>query len=586
MKKNIHLCLLLTLVLVLAGCQREEEQSSAPEELEDTVEVSIDRNESEDEQEDEDDAQAVEQKRYEKIPQIKTVDTYISIEEAAAGYDASIITDELISEVSLPEATVSDLPYWKGFILENKIFTSTFPDDDRWAILPEGEASIQYWYEGEIELIAQEGFNCARCLYALSFLGNPDDPLSISENALAELDALISWGLKYNVHIMISITGVPDMYKAGIEEENVLSNPAILADPYYNDLYYRYMTMLAARYQGIPASVLSFELLAEPAYTDWDNRMEEYSTAMLPTVEEIHRIDPDRILIANDIAGQVCESLAEAGCALSLHAHAHGLNTNWLANFGVHGTINYPGTFIPFVWCDRNGSLTLLKDDGFSDCTLRVYHEGYANGIEVSADGTVIYQDGRTMDSSSDRGVKEVALPEGCSSVTITPIGDNFFFRCLELEHGGVKTEFPAVLNRAASDYSDVPEYDLPTITLDDNYIVIDNDPYGAEFTSELFYEAHVAYPKSVAEKYNVGFLLTEICGDNEIPLEDYLAFEKVETGFVKEHQIPWMWNCIENVIAPEKRIWPTTFEHELRETQYEHIYIDDVIMDYIKTLQ
>lgn len=57
-----------------------------------------------------------------------------------------------------------------------------------------------------------------------------------SENALAEPDALVSWGLKYNVHIMPTITGNPDMWNAG-DKENVSAANVIQEGPYYNDLY-------------------------------------------------------------------------------------------------------------------------------------------------------------------------------------------------------------------------------------------------------------------------------------------------------------------------------------------------------------
>lgn len=95
-------------------------------------------------------------------------------------------------------------------------------------------------------------------------------------------------------------------------------------------------------------------------------------------------------------------------------------------------------------------------------------------------------------------------------------------------------------------------EFTLPTITLDKNYKVLDNDPYGAEYTSEMFYGNLVAYGESIAEKYGVGFLLTEVCSDNDYPLEKYLAFEELKTGYLREHKIPWMWNCFENVSGPK----------------------------------
>lgn len=522
--------------------------------------------------------------RLEKIPQIKEVDTYITIEEASSGYDNALITDEIIAACTLPEATVSDLPYWTGFVLENKMLANV-AHDNRWSGYSDG---VQYWYEGLIELIAEEGFNCARCMYSLTWLGKPDNPELISENALAELDALISWGLEYNVHIMLSISGAPDCW-GDAEKEDVMQTPLIFEDSHYSDLYLQYMTMLAKRYKNIPAKVLSLELVAEPAFhaEDWDNRAEiEYAEKLLPAVTAIHGIDPTRILIANDVGHKTAWPLAEAGCALSLHAHAYYSTTNWLQSREIQGSIEYPIPLLPQYWNAENGALVLQKEDGFSGCTLRIYYNYFMDGISIAADGTTLYE---TAGESfvSEPGYHEVVVPDGANTVTVTPQGNEFVFEYLVLKWSDGQLILPSTLvYDSAGHYSTPlnPEYDLPVITLGSNYEVIQAEPYGM-FSSDWFYETYIAYSQELAAQYNVGFLLSEICGDNEVPLEEYLTFEELETGFVKEHQIPWMWNCLENVISIKTRIWPNTFEHQLRETKYEGIYIDDAVMSYIKSL-
>lgn len=527
-------------------------------------------------------AEEPERLRLEKIPQIKEQDTYITIEEASSGYDSALITDDMIAACSLPEATVSDLPYWTGFVLENKMLASV-PNDDRWNGYTDGN---QYWYEGLIELIAQEGFNCARCMYSLTYLGKPGDPEQISENALAELDALISWGLKYNVHIILSISGAPDCW-GDIDKENVMTTPSIFEDPHCSELYFKYMTMLAKRYANIPAKVLSIELVAEPEFwaEDWDHVEVEYAAKLLPTVTAIHEIDPDRILIANDVGHKTAWPLAEAGCALSMHAHAYYPTTNWLQSWEIQGSVKYPIPLLPAYWDARNGALTLNKEDGFSGCTLRVYYSYYNDGILISADGVTLYETEGSF--VFERDYIEVSVPDGTKTVTVTPLGNEFCFAYLVLERNGGRLILPATLTYDSAGHYSIPanpEYDLPAVTLDSSYEVIQAEPYGI-FSSELFYETTIAYSQEFAKQYNVGFLLTEICGDNEVPLEEYLTFEELETGFVKEHQIPWMWNCLENVICTKARIWPDSIEHRLRETKYEGIYIDDAVMDYIKSL-
>ena len=577
MKKNVPIICLLLVSILLSGCNGDTTQETESSSTSGAISESVS---SEDPDSD--------KLLFEKITQIKTPDTYTTLEKAAEGFDGAIITQELIDNVDLPDATVSDIPYWTGFTLENKIFTSN-DRDERWSVLPDGANGVRYWYEGQIALIAQEGFNCARCCYALSYLGSPDNPLDISENALAELDALISWGLKYNVHIMLTITGNPDMWHAG-GEENVSAANVIQDDPYYNDLYYKYMTMLAARYKDIPANAFSIELLAEPTCSEWDNRHEAYAQALLPTIEEIHRIDPDRILIAQDVAGELCEELAQAGCALSIHPHLHSFNEDRLREqFGFTGSIEFPVTFLPKYWYDYNGTLTFHKDSTFNDCTLKIHYEYYPDGISVTADGVTVHTDLIGDNSGMPEngfGVKEIPIPDGSTEISITPLGSEFACAGIEMLHDGQCTVFPVGVNREAPDYSGVSKFALPTITLDEDYKVLDNDLYGVEYTSELFYEYLVAYGESIAEKYGVGFILTEVCGDTVFSFEKYFAFEEIEIGYLREHKIPWMWNCMENVIGPKARMWPPNIEHQLRETSYKDIYIDDTMMDFIKSIQ
>lgn len=524
----------------------------------------------------------------ERAPQIKNKDTYTDLETASQGFDPAIITQELIDNVDLPEASVSDIPHWTGFTLENKIFTY-FDSDERWSALPYGPASVRYWYEWQIALIAQEGFNCARCCYALSYLGSPDDPLAISENALAELDNLLAWGLKYNVHIMLTITGNPDKWHTDREEEDVNRSNVIQSDPYYHDLYEKYMVMLASRYREIPAKAFSIELLAEPASVGWEERAQPYFQALSPVIEQIHQIDPDRILIAQEMDLEQFGDLAAAGCALSTHPHLMFYNEDRLrGEYGFTGNIEYPTTFLPRYWFDYNGVLTFHKDSGFDGCTMKIHYEYYASGITVSADGTEVYADPPDDPNGAPEngpGVKEIVIPDGTTEISIRPLGPEFACVGIEMFHGDECTVFPVGVTSMEDGPFD-SGFALPAITLDEDYKVLDNDPYGAEYTSEMFYENLVAYGESIAEKYGVGFILTEVCADNDYPLDKYLAFEELETGYLREHKIPWMWNCIEGVIGPEDRMWPTQIEHQLRETPYKDIYIDDAVLEYIKSLQ
>lgn len=340
-------------------------------------------------------------------------------------------------------------------------------------------------------------------MYSLTYLGKKDNPEQISENALVELDALISRSLKYNVHIMLSISGAPDCW-GDIEKEDVRQTPAIFDDPQCSELYFKYMTMLAKRYANIPTKALSIELVAEPTFNaeDWDNTAEiEYAAKLLPTVTAIHEIDPERILIANDLGHKIAWPLVEAGCALSLHAHIFHPTTYSLQNHNIQGSVKYPIPLMPAYWDAKNGALTLNKENGFSGCIMCVYYSYYTNGISIAADGVTLY---KTEDNFVfDRGYFDVKVPEGTKTVTVTPLGYEFVFEYLILKLNDGQLILPATLMYdGAGHYCNPsnPEYDLPALTLNSGYEVIQAEPYGM-FSSDLFYETTVACSREPAKK-------------------------------------------------------------------------------------
>lgn len=120
-------------------------------------------------------------------------------------YNAEIITPDLLDACQLPALDKAGLPYWTGYILENKISVNCARD----SVWDKYTGGNWYWNEQEIKYLKDNGFTCVRALYSLSFLSNPDDIYSINMSELEQLDELISWCAKYNLHLMIAQTGLP-----------------------------------------------------------------------------------------------------------------------------------------------------------------------------------------------------------------------------------------------------------------------------------------------------------------------------------------------------------------------------------------
>lgn len=191
---------------------------------------------------------------------------YVPINEVGT-YNPEIITPELLKACQLPELDKSRLPYWTGYILENKISVNCGRDSE-WERYTAGN---WYWNEQEIKYLKDNGFNCVRALYSLSFLSDPDDIYSINVSELEQLDELISWCIKYNVHLMIAQTGLPGKWNLDENgwhesfdywntQENVGGNPELFTSQEMQKAYTAYYDMLAKRYQDIPNGILSFDL--------------------------------------------------------------------------------------------------------------------------------------------------------------------------------------------------------------------------------------------------------------------------------------------------------------------------------------
>lgn len=88
------------------------------------------------------------------------------------------------------------------------------------------------------------------------------------------------------------------------------------------------------------------------------------------------------------------------------------------------------------------------------------------------------------------------------------------------------------------------------------------------------------------AAKYRVGFLLTEVGTDTEdLSLKEYEAYEAEWLKTLKANNIPWMWNCVENVVAAKERLWPNQIVKQsvIKNIKGTPLYANTTITDFIK---
>lgn len=321
---------------------------------------------------------------------------YVPIDEVGS-FNSKIITPELMKSCTLPNLDKSALPYWTGVISENKISVNFHTEG--W---DEYTAGDTYWNEQELQYLADNGFNCIRVCYSLSYLSNPENVNLINVSELEQLDELISWCMKHNLHLIFSQTGLPGKwgswganwypdYEYWNTQENVVNNTELYTSEKMQKTYKAYYDMLARRYKDIPNGVLSFELAVESTVPD--NDMDLQTRVLGPVAETIWSYTPDRIVIVNDLQHTVPKKLAEMGCCISLHNHIYSINGRPIKDmFGVSYDPHWPMQYLPsMVLNDQTSPLIIQAEEKFSKGEFKIYAQ-YRNGWPVVLiDGKVVF---------------------------------------------------------------------------------------------------------------------------------------------------------------------------------------------------
>lgn len=536
MKKS--LCLFLALLLftgIFAGCTAAEDtgQPAAPRKIELTA------------------VQAQEPR-------------YVPIDEVGT-YNTDIITDEIRGACTLGDISADALPHWTGLILENKIFYNFYPDE-RWAEYTPGG---RYWTEDQIRFLAEQGFNCVRVVYSFSYLSDPDDVWSINMAELEQLDELLSWCMKYDMHMLLSITGLPGMAGADWKtEEDIAANDALFTDPEMQEVFAAYWKMLSRRYADISSGALSFELEAEGGCITPEGNpdMERFYNALAPIAQSIWEDRADRIVIVNDNDKNVPEQLAAIGCCLSLHEHIYNHSSaeeDWYGLTDVEH--HWPMEYIPRYFWPENGTLKLEAESTF--------HEGTVTACVniLAGEAPEIWCDGAAVPAETavnEYGVTTLtaSVPEDTKEITIRPEGDDYNVELILVNLKQADRE-RVQLNVPIVGIGFMEGEQFPTFRVNDDGTV--TNLTGHSLDGEAIYKGDIRKFVECAEKYHVGFIETEVGTDTTVlSAEEYLAYHETMLSVLKDHNIGWMYNCDHGIFAPKDLMWlngendPIPFEH------------------------
>ncbi|MCM1284216.1 MAG: Ig-like domain-containing protein [Muribaculaceae bacterium] len=465
-------------------------------------------------------------------------------------YNKKIITDKLLSSCTLGEVDKANLPYWNGVVSETKLSANNagMPNWDKYT------PGFTYFSEEELACLAKNGFNCYRVMYSLSWLSNPKNTKEINVAELEQLDEVISWCAKYNIHCMISISGLPGM-KGKPEKENCQSNPAVFTDSSMEALYSQYMKMLSRRYAALPSGLLSFELLAEPepSFNADGVDIDHYCEVLGKVADSIWEDNAKRIVIAMETGGVFPEELAKRGCCISKHSHVYAVDGSRLKEYGINGyEPTWPMQYLPSA--ARNGLMRLRSENGFSAGTYTLFVcNTYGNSQpRITCDGT----DAQVKEGSTGKGATtySVTVPAGTKEIAwIMPEDGGFQLLMLKLRQNGKKE-----IQIASHSMYGCGEYDgdaWPTIEVKADGTL--QNQSSQTLDSDQLYDSFYREGDELAKKYGVSYIVTEVGTDTDaLSVKEYLAYHEALLKALKKHNIGWTYNCAHNILGPKDSIW------------------------------
>ncbi len=173
------------------------------------------------------------------------------------------------------------LPRWRGFNLLEKM-----------------QAVDPYtpFRETDFEWMADWGFDFARLPMDYQCWTDREDPYKLDEKALKQIDQAVNWGRQYGVHVCLCLHHAPG-FRVGPRHLEM----NLWKDEEAKKQFAFQWSHFAARYQGIPSTRLSFNLVNEPAKIHSDNDAEVYTKVARRAIVAIRDKDPARLIISDGL---------------------------------------------------------------------------------------------------------------------------------------------------------------------------------------------------------------------------------------------------------------------------------------------
>lgn len=151
------------------------------------------------------------------------------------------------------------------------------------------------FFENSIKQLDDVGFNFLRMIYNMfELFEETDEGYVVNTTTFDNLDDIIGWCAKYNMHITIQLHQIPGLGSTGPYLEEYISD-IIENNKHYQESMKLYDYM-AKRYKNVPSNLLSFTFLSEPSSSHLS--FEDHAELVEDLASVVRNQTPDRLIIS------------------------------------------------------------------------------------------------------------------------------------------------------------------------------------------------------------------------------------------------------------------------------------------------
>jgi endoglucanase len=227
------------------------------------------------------------------------------LEMSAAAAASLLLAGRTSAAVSAQTVAQPRIPRWRGFNLPGR----------------GGSGRGPAYRESDFAWMAGWGFDFARLPLSYWTWANRRDWMKIDASALTPIDQAIEYGRQHGIHINLCFHRIPGycVNQRELEPFQLFDSPRASMEQALAAAIYHWQ-YFAVRYQSVPGTHLSFDLLNEPP---WMNDQSRYVEIVRALVAAIREKSPDRLIVADgaDIGQTPVPGIVDLGLVQSTRGY-------------------------------------------------------------------------------------------------------------------------------------------------------------------------------------------------------------------------------------------------------------------------